>query len=196
MVARIVECVAELRLELIRLVMVETGEKLPPILPIVLYRGNGKWTASKILNSIHIGLPEPLAVSDTKEEFVLIDIHRLAQESLESEKTVSSIFFRMERGLNFSELLPILREVCRYFKGDHYNEIKRVFLDWCKLVAMPRYKIDKKFVPDTLTLEEFSGMSYQYADAAEEEYYTQWLRDIEEIVKRDFYNKNKDIIKK
>ena len=184
MVARIVEYVAELRLELIRLGLVTSGEKLPPILPIVLYRGVSRWTAPKTLDAIQIGLPEPLAFCETKEEYVLIDIHRLTQESLESETTIPSIFFRMERASNWDELQPLLQEACGHFKGEHYEEIKHIFLQWCKLVAMPRYEIDPKDIPDVITLEELSTMSYQYADEAEKEYYTKWKKDL----KANLYN--------
>ena len=169
---------AELRLEMIRLGVVKAGEKLPPILPIIIYRGVSRWTAPKTLNDIQIGLPEPLAVSDTKEEYVLIDIHRLAKESLESERTIPSVFFRMKRVRDWEELQPILQEACEHFKGEHYEEIKRIFLQWCKLVAMPRYEFDHKDIPDVITLEELSEMSYQYADEAEREYYTKWKRDL------------------
>ena len=176
MAARIAEYVAELRMELIRAKIVKGDELLPPILPIVLYRGVSKWTSSKKLSQIQVSLPEPLTV--THDEYVLVDIHRLAQESLESETTVPSVFFRMERASNFEELRPILQEACEHFKGPHYEEIKRILLQWCKLVALPRYGFDKKAIPDVLTLEELTEMPYQYVDEAEREYYTKWKKDL------------------
>ncbi|MBQ7607377.1 MAG: Rpn family recombination-promoting nuclease/putative transposase, partial [Desulfovibrionaceae bacterium] len=70
MAARMAKYVAELRMELIRSHIVNDDELLPPILPIVLYNGVSRWTASKTLNSIQVALPEPLALPDTKEEYV------------------------------------------------------------------------------------------------------------------------------
>ena len=158
MAARIAEYVAELRMELIRNGIVKDDELLPPILPIVLYRGVSRWTASKTLNCIQIALPEPL--SDKKEEYVLIDIPGLRRSLWKGKKTIPSIFFRMERARDWDELQPILQEACEHFKGEHYVEIKRILLQWCKLVAMPRYEFDQKEIPDVLTLEELSQMSY------------------------------------
>ncbi len=43
---------------------------------------------------------------------------------------------------------------------------------------MPRYELDQKEIPDVVTLEELSQMSYQYADEEERTYYTQWKRDL------------------
>ena len=66
----------------------------------------------------------------------------------------------MERARDWDELQSILQEACEHFKGEHYVEIKRILLQWCKLVAMPRYELDQKEIPDVLTLEELSQMSY------------------------------------
>ena len=108
------EYVTELRMELIRSHIVN-DELLPPILPIVLYNGVSRWTASKTLNSIQVALPEPLALPDTKEEYVLIDIHRLVEESLQGEKVIPSAFFLMERANGWAELQPILQDICGHF---------------------------------------------------------------------------------
>ena len=132
-------------------------------------------------------MPAPL--TDTKEEYVLVDIHRLAKESLESETTVPSVFFRMERASDWDELCPILQEACEHFKGPHYEEIKRIFLQWCTLVAMPRYEFDKKAIPDVTTLEELTEMPYQYADEAEKTYYTKWKRDLIANAEKDGIDK-------
>ena len=66
MAARIAEYDAELRMDLIRAKIVQDNKRLPPILPIVLYRGVSQWTSSKTLNQIQVALPEPM--TDTKEE--------------------------------------------------------------------------------------------------------------------------------
>ncbi|MBQ7607234.1 MAG: winged helix-turn-helix domain-containing protein [Desulfovibrionaceae bacterium] len=92
----------------------------------------------------------------------------------------------MERARDWDELQPILQEACEHFKGEHYEEIKRILLQWCKLVAMPRYEFDQKEIPDVATLEELSQMSYQYADEEERAYHTQWKRDLEAQWKKDF----------
>ncbi|MBQ7618161.1 MAG: hypothetical protein IJS50_04735, partial [Desulfovibrio sp.] len=87
-------------------------------------------------------------------------------------------FFRMERASDCDELHPILQEACEHFKGPHFDEIKRILLQWCKLVAMSRYEFEQKGIPDVVTLEELSEMPYQYADEAEREYYTKWKKDL------------------
>ncbi len=43
---------------------------------------------------------------------------------------------------------------------------------------MQRYGFDKKNIPDVITLEELTEMSYQYVDEAEREYYTKWQKDL------------------
>ncbi len=50
---------------------------------------------------------------------------------------------------------------------------------------MPRYEFDEKIIPDVLTLEELTEMSYQYADEAERMYYTKWKRDLIKNAKKN-----------
>ena len=50
---------------------------------------------------------------------------------------------------------------------------------------MPRYEFDETVIPDVLTLEELTEMSYQYVDEAERMYYTKWKRDLIDNAKKD-----------
>ena len=82
-----------------------------------------------------------------------------------------------------------MQEACEHFKGPHYEEIKRILLQWWKLVAMQRYGFDKKNIPDVITLEELTEMSYQYVDEAEREYYTKWQKN---LINTTAYNNGKN----
>ena len=81
----------------------------------------------------------PLA-SFSEQRYLLIDIHRPARESLEAQ-TVSAVFFQMERAASSEELKGILQKACAYFKGEHYKDVRDIFLYWTKLVGMPRFSI-------------------------------------------------------
>ena len=50
----------------------------------------------------------------------------------------------MERARAWAELRPILQEACEHFMGPHFDEIKRILLQWYKLVALPRYEFEQK----------------------------------------------------
>lgn len=80
MALRISEYVNELKMDLIRSKIVKADELIPPILPVVIYRGVAKWTSSIMMSQIQMPLPAPF--TDAKVEYFLVDIHRLARESL------------------------------------------------------------------------------------------------------------------
>ena len=98
MAARIAEYVAEARMNIIASGAIKNGEPLPVIIPIVIYRGVKPWTAPTTLDEIQIPVHEALS-SFSKQSYILIDIHRLAKESLSNQKTIPAILFRMERAM-------------------------------------------------------------------------------------------------
>ena len=102
----------------------------------------------------------------------------MVYSSIFSKKTVDKFFWHVLK--EFDKL----QEACEHFRGPHFDEIKCILLQWCKLVDMPRYEFEQKDIPDVVTLEKLSEMPYQYADEAEREYYTKWKKDLIEKVKR------------
>ncbi|MBQ7586228.1 MAG: Rpn family recombination-promoting nuclease/putative transposase [Desulfovibrionaceae bacterium] len=190
MVARMAEYVAEERMNIIHSGAIKHGERLPVIIPIVLYRGVKPWTAPTTLEGIQIPVDKSLS-EFSQESYILIDIHRLAIESLSNRKSIPSILFRMERANSWDELKAILKEACIYFKGEHYKKIRDTFLHWSKCVGMPRFTIPPDQFSSMNSLEELSGMGYAYADKEEEEYYTKWRRDLEKKAYDDGNNEGK-----
>ena len=178
MAARIDEYVGVLRMDLIRSGVINTGDPYPLILPIVLYRGVPKWTAPLSLTEMQ-GIVSDSLLSYCEQRYFLIDIHRLAEESLKDQKTIPAVFFQMERAASWEELKGILWKACIYFKGDRYKEIRETFLYWAKFVGMPRFSIPADEIANSNSLEELVGMSYAYSCKEEEEYYTKWRKDLE-----------------
>ena len=85
----------------------------------------------------------------------------------------------MERASSWEELKDVLQKACVYFKGEHYKDIRDMFLYWSKVVAIPRFTIPPDQIPNSNSLEELVGMSYVYDSKEEEEYYTKWRKDLE-----------------
>ena len=57
MALRVLAYVALLYQDLIREGLVQTGARLPPVMPIVLYNGDPPWTATRSLNALMEPLP-------------------------------------------------------------------------------------------------------------------------------------------
>ena len=72
-----------------------------------------------------------------------------------------------------------MQKACVYFKGEHYKDVRDIFLYWTKLVGMPRFSIPPDEIANVNSLEELAGMSYAYSCKEEEEYYTKWRKDLE-----------------
>ena len=54
------------------------------------------------------GIVSDSLLSYCEQRYFLIDIHRLAEESLKDQKTIPAVFFQMERAASWEELKGIL----------------------------------------------------------------------------------------
>ena len=178
MAARISEYVGELRMDLLRSGVVKNGEKLPIIFPIVIYRGTRKWNAPLGLNAIQSSFGDDPSFF-SQQDYFLIDIHTIAEESLNDKNNIAVIFFLMERAKTWDALQSAIRDACVHFSGEQYRELRNTFLYWCIAVGIPRLGFQSAAFPNCSSLEELAGMAYAYADKEEEEYYTQWIKDIQ-----------------
>ena len=65
------------------------GQRLCPIIPLVVYHGEGRWTAARKLADL-IDAPDALAAYQINFEFPLLDLNHLADEQIEGEAVLRS----------------------------------------------------------------------------------------------------------
>ena len=69
---RILEYVALFYITLIRTNGIKKGDKLPPVIPIVLYNGIGTWDAPSSVREHEFNLPHELLRLQPAQEYILI----------------------------------------------------------------------------------------------------------------------------
>lgn len=71
--------------------------RLPPVLPIVLYNGNGPWGAATALTErLEPGLPATLAAFQPQLHYLLLDEGRLANHPDPGLRNLAAALFRLE----------------------------------------------------------------------------------------------------
>ena len=158
MVLRILEYVAVFLRSLYRLGLLKLTEKLPLVVPVVVYNGIRPWTAARSLAELQIPVQEPLRQLQPQIGYFLIDIGRLSQESIENNKSIPSFFFRMERARTWTEMLAVLKDTIGTFSGERHQEICRIFLHWFVHVGLRRVGIPEDKVYEATTLKELGSM--------------------------------------
>ena len=158
MAVRIGEYVMGFLHDLIRSGEIKPGDKLPPILVIVIHNGERKWTAPLSLGDLQYQLPAPLSEYQPQQKYLLIDIGRLAQELIDASPCILSRFFALERVRTPEELLEKFHDAVTLLAGEHLQEIRRIFSQWIQSVGMKRVGLEGQQLPEIMQLEELGGM--------------------------------------
>ena len=85
------------------------GQRLCPIIPLVVYHGEGRWTAARKLADL-IAAPDALAAYQINFEFPLLDLNHLADEQIEGEAVLRSSL-RLLKYSRSSELTEHLADI-------------------------------------------------------------------------------------
>ena len=126
------------------------GEKLPPVLPIVIYNGEATYTAPLDMAELVADGPEELQAYRPSLRYLLIDERRLSVESLAGLKNVAAMLFRLDLCDRPEDLVPILEEL-RFLED---RELKRDLALWLRKVLLPE-RLPGESVPEAEDLDTF-----------------------------------------
>jgi len=137
---------------------VKAGQKLPPVLPIVLYNGTKRWENA------------PLDIKDTIEKsprgldqylpqlrYLLIDEGYYDNHELESLKSLVSALFQLERQQTPEDVCRIITALIDWLKSPEQQSLRRAFTVWLGRVLLPsRYPGES--IPEFHDLQEVHAM--------------------------------------
>ncbi|ALG67928.1 Rpn family recombination-promoting nuclease/putative transposase [Beggiatoa leptomitoformis] len=118
-------------------------DKLPPVLPLVLYNGNQRWNAPISLDSLIHPAPEGLAQYRPQLHYLLIDELAYQDAELSPLKNLVAALFRMENSRNHEQADTIIVEVIKaladWLDSPEQAGLKRAFVAWLKQIYLPRH---------------------------------------------------------
>jgi predicted transposase/invertase (TIGR01784 family) len=170
MAVRIQGYLALLYQDIIRTQKLKAGDKLPPVLPIVLYNGKHRWQAPVHLNQlIH---PAPLGLEQYRPKlgYLLLDEGRFGHDELGSLKNLVAALFQLENSRTDQDLLEVVAHLKDWLKSPEQTSLRRAFAVWFNRVLLPRKAPGTHFTEFT-DLQEVHTM---LAETVE-----QWTRDWE-----------------
>ena len=117
-------------------------EKLPPILPFVIYNGASTWTAAtKTEALIDVDEASNLLDYQPKLEYYLIDIGRLDRVDVDDIEDPVSLLFELERVTDRTEIGPLFERLIELITRIS-ESLETPFATWFERVMGPRTKID------------------------------------------------------
>lgn len=143
--------------DLIKSGTVKNGEKLPPVLPIVLYNGKTPWTAATEISDLISPAPSGLDRFQPQIQYLLIDETRYADSELESLRNLAAALFRLEKSREPEDIRRVLQELIEWLKTPEQTSLRRAFAIWLSRVLLPR-RIPDARLPEMSDLYEVDTM--------------------------------------
>lgn len=128
-------------------------DKLPPVMPIVLYNGEPRWRPPDNMRALIDTVPGFLTRFQPQLYYYLIDEHRLSDDELDAQAQPLSGLFAVEKAADTEHLLKAIdRLVSKARSHPDRERIDRVLVEWMKHY-LHRHDFDLK-VTDIAHLED------------------------------------------
>lgn len=136
MSVRILTYVGLLYQDLIRRGEILPGQRLPPVLPIVLYSGEKPWRAATNIADLIPKLPGQLSRYLPSLEYILIDENNYAPEHLAQLSNLVAAMMRIERPESAQDLIGLVDLIAKMLQDK--PELRRTFAIWINSVIARR----------------------------------------------------------
>ncbi|MDD2609468.1 MAG: Rpn family recombination-promoting nuclease/putative transposase [Giesbergeria sp.] len=140
MAVRMMSYVGLLYQDLIKAKQVLPHRKLPPVLPIVLYNGDARWTAATNIADLIPKVPGLVAQFLPSMEYLLIAENQYTQAHLATMHNLVAAVMRLQRPDNQAAVLELI-DLLNVWLADN-PELMRIFAIWIRAVLLRQSKND------------------------------------------------------
>ena len=160
--------------DLIKHEAVAPGELLPPVFPLVLYNGSGRWTAARDIAELIVPLPTALARYRPQQRYHLIDEGRVEKATLAQATSVAAELVRLEvlAADGPAAVRPILQRLTARLRDPRHASLRRALTVWFARVLLRRLMPGEN-LPELHDLAEVETMLAERVD----EWTQKWKRE-------------------
>ena len=149
--------------DLIRAESLSTAGRLPPVLPVVLYKGGTPWTAADTLEPLIEPAPPVLDTYRPRQAYLLLDEQRLAKAGPLPERNLCAALFRLEASRGADEAMGIVQALLDWLEAPEQTGLRRAFAVWFGRVFLPKRLPGAQLPP----LGDLSEVYHMLADNVE-----------------------------
>jgi hypothetical protein len=172
MAVRMLNYLSLLYLDLVKRRELTESGKLPPVLPLVLYNGDRRWSAPRQVSELIETVPGGLTAYRPSLEYLLIDENRYSEEELASLENLAAALFRLEQSREPRRARDLVDSLARRLQGADKGPLRRAFARWLHRVLLPE-RFPGVEIPETESLEDAQTMLRQRV--------IEWDRRVEEL---------------
>ena len=137
MAVRLLVYVGLLYQDLIRAKQLTEDGRLPPVLPLVLYNGRPRWTASTDLSHLIVPPPTGLERYQPCLHYLLLEESRFGEADLAPLQNLAAALFRLENSRGPEELQPVVERLIDWLQAPEQASLRRAFAVWLRDVLLP-----------------------------------------------------------
>lgn len=157
MAVRVMTYVGLLYQDLIRRKLLTPSGKLPPILPLVLYNGDGRWGAAQEVADLVETVPGGLERYRPQLRYCLLDEGRIVETGLESLQNLAAALFRLEKSRGPEDIQRVVAALGEWLQEPEHAELQRAFTVWLVQVLLPA-RMPGAVIPAIANLQEVKSM--------------------------------------
>jgi hypothetical protein len=131
--------------------------RLPPVLPVVLYNGEPRWTAAADIAELIEVVPGGLELYQPKLRYLLLDEGRYREEELKPLQNLVAAVFRLENSRAPADIVNVLTTLVEWLKEPEQEGLRRAFSVWLQRVLLPKRVPEARF-PELTELNEVRTM--------------------------------------
>lgn len=137
MAVRIMTYLGLLYQDIIRGGLLTASGKLPPVLPVVLYNGDPRWTAAKDILELIEEVPGGLAKYRPTVRFLLLDEGQYSNTELAPLRNLVAALFCLENSRTPADVSLVLENLIAWLAAPEQASVRRAFTVWLKRVFLP-----------------------------------------------------------
>jgi len=169
MAVRLGSYVHLLYLALIKSKVIKKPQKLPPILPIVLYNGESRWSAATNIKDLVVEVTGGLHQYCPDMNYFLVDEGSYDDAEMASLKNLVAAMIRLENGVSIEAMEQTLKQLFVQLDAAKQTDLGRSFIIWIKRVLKTTAN-NNEFLSNVTELSEAKAMLSQRAE--------QWAKDL------------------
>ena len=114
------------------------GDKVPVIVPLILYNGNERWWAPTDVFDLVEEAPASFAPHIPSMKCIVIDEKRCPPgDLLELDENVAAAIIRAEQAMTGPDLGAVVQDLAQWLKAPDYQELCRDLVAWFAKVVVP-----------------------------------------------------------
>ena len=137
MAVRIMTYLGLLYQDIIRGGLITADSKLPPVLPVVLYNGEPRWTAAEDVKDLIEEVPGGLSKYRPAVRYLLLDEGRYTTTELAVLRNLVAALFHLENSRTPEDVSLVLEKLITWLAAPEQASVRRAFTVWLKRVFLP-----------------------------------------------------------